>query len=745
LFFLNRNDELSARDVFAVTKPPFSQYQYGATLSGPIRKDKTLFFTSFERLSVSQNNFVTISDFALAAINRQGFNVQKGVSPFALGNTSLLARVDTKLTQNNSLWVRYNFGGTYNGRFEPFGGLTAATAASVFRADDHNVAVNNTYINAGLNLVNETRYLFNKRDATSKGVIPGPQTLIFAPEGAITFGPSTSSQPLIINEYTNQIVNNTSLLRGRHQIKFGFDFLENHTTDEAFALPFNNGFSLFGPIDFAALTNTPGFPFFTGLEAFDPTLRSQPQKDFLTFLAGVLPSMLPGFPNGVDLANMPIPTAFIQGFGTGAIDLNSKAFSAFVQNDIRVRPEFLLKLGIRYDIQRAQDVPKNDGNFSPRIALAYNPKQIPNLNIRAAYGIFFARVLNAFSSGNENNRKGLVKTAVVPLPFSVLPYSRPGHNFPDFTTFPPDLFFDPTLSLVFEFNRNLRNSYSQQAVLGIDYYLNRNTLASINYNYVRGLKLFQERNVNPIVNPDPTNPFGGRVDPTRGDVIQYASDGDSYYHALTVALERRFTKINFLAFYTLAKAIDNFFDVRVDLTSGPVNPLNIRAERGLSNQDIRHRFVLSGVWELSYTKNPILRDFQLSSIVTITSGTPFNLLAGVDLNGSGDNPPSDRPLIGGVPIGRNAGEQPGFASLDLRLSRKITINEKLFFEGFIEGFNFLNRTNISQVDNVFLPDLQGNFNLPPNTGNNGRFIAPRNRYRNAFSPRQLQFGLRFNF
>src|SRR6185436_18695234 len=150
-------------------------------------------------------------------------------------------------------------------------------------------------------------------------------------------------------------------------------------------------------------------------------------------------------------------------------------------------------------------------------------------------------------------------------------------------------------------------------------------------------------NINPIVRPIPGDPVGsaiaGRVDPTRGDVFEFASVYDSYYHGVTLLINKRLTnRFGFFASYTFSKAIDNFIDIRNELQQS-VDPLNPAGERGLSLQDVRSRFIFSGVWELNYTQNRFLRDFQLSSIVNLESGRPFNLLAGADLNLNGDNPP----------------------------------------------------------------------------------------------------------
>src|SRR5205823_1180575 len=104
IFFLNRNDSLSARNAFADVNPEYRQYQFGFTLGGPIKKDKTFYFTSFERLSIKQNNIVTISDDTVAAANRVGFPIKNGPLPFSIGTTTVLARVDTRLSPNDSLY-----------------------------------------------------------------------------------------------------------------------------------------------------------------------------------------------------------------------------------------------------------------------------------------------------------------------------------------------------------------------------------------------------------------------------------------------------------------------------------------------------------------------------------------------------------------------------------------------------------------------------------------------------------------
>lgn len=742
LFFLNRNDAIAARDVFSPFEPKYRQYQFGANFSGPIKKDKAFYFFSFERLSIKQNNFVTISDQTVSAANNVGFPLANGPIPFGVGTTSVLARTDLRISDKDTLWVRYNFGGNFNGSFEPYGALIGLTNGSDQRLKDNTVAANNTFIGSS-GFVNESRFIYGKRDQEVNPLDPsGPQIRVVGPEGLVTFGRSTfSPQPRDLRIY--QFVNNTSVIRGKNSIKFGVDFNYTNTPNLATEVPvFGGGLAFFQPIDFTALSGIPGLPVLSGLQAFDPATRTPAQIAFLQVLSGLLPGMAPGFPSGVPLAQLSLPLAYIQGFGDPRIEINAKLFSAFFQDDIKLKPNFTLKLGIRYDINRVRFVPDNNGNFSPRVSFAYRPNKLNHLSIRASYGLFFAAPITGPSFVIGRSVTGQLTQLFSPFPFSILPFALPGHHFPDSVTVPPTAGFIPQLSQSFRADPNAKNSYTQQISLGTDYTLGNSSVISVGYNFVRGIKLLSQRDINPVVRPNGnpvTSAVTGRVDPTKGTIYEFESGFDSYYHGLTLTYNRRLVN-NFSIFanYTFSKSIDNFIDIRPDLSEVQF-PLNIRQERSLSLQDVRHRFVISGTVDFSFIKNVVFKDFQLSTITTLNTGRPYNLQTGVDLDQNGDQPPGDRPPF----VGRNAGVAPGFANVDLRLNRTFAIKEKYKLQVIAECFNLFNRVNISEIDRLYPPDANGNFNLPPQE--NGRFIAPRDRYRNAFAPRQFQVGFRFNF
>lgn len=737
-FLFLRNEALAARDAFSTIDPEFKQYQFGSLLSGPIKKEKAFFFLSFERLSVKQNNIITINDQSVAAARRQGFFLRNGPVPVGQATTSILARADLRLTPSNTLWVRYNYGGSFNGSVEPFGGLIGETNGGVQEAAENALAANNTYLNVGLNLVNETRVLVSKRDLDISIIGNDPQVQIFAPEGRIVFGRS-SFLPQFRELETSQFINNTSLSRGRHQIKFGIDL--KYLTFTAPLSFFATGLSVFAPLDLSGLTNTPTV--LSGLQSFDPMSRTPQQRATLTALSQTLPRDVPGFPSGVPLADLAFPSFIAQGFSDLFIEtVAGRYYSTFVQDDIKVKSNLTVKLGLRYDLTRISFMPKNDGNFSPRVGFAYQSKRFPGARIHGSYGIFVGTPIYAIPFTLELLKRKQIQVLVTPFPFSVLTFALPGRGLPESPKIPDGVPFIPQLSQDLIYDKNVRSSYTQQVNFGVDY-TRKNSTLSLSYAYVRGLKFLSNRNINPVVRPifgnAVANSILGRVDPTQGDLFEFESAFDSYYNAFTITYKQKLTgRFNILTHYTFAKAIDNFVDFRIDVNQFN-DSLKPALERSLSVQDLRSRFVFSGFMDIGYGKSKLFRDFRLSTIINAESGRPYNITAGADLNSSGDFPPSDRPLG----LGRNTGISPGFFSVDMRLERKFTVKERVQVQGFLEVFNLLNRVNISEIDGIFPSDAQGKFNLPAKDGS--RFVAPPERFRSAFSPRQIQLGFRFSF
>src|SRR6185295_12367556 len=155
-FAFVRDDSLNARDHFEKfdvfggaidrEKAPYKQWQYGATLGGPIRKDKTFFFLSFERLDISANNFVTISDADAAVLGRAGFPVQTGANPYDFKDTLLLGKVNHNWSPSHTLVFRAYYSARTNENIEPFGGLIARSRGAAQLRTDYGLSLAQTDI-----------------------------------------------------------------------------------------------------------------------------------------------------------------------------------------------------------------------------------------------------------------------------------------------------------------------------------------------------------------------------------------------------------------------------------------------------------------------------------------------------------------------------------------------------------------------------------------------------------------------
>jgi len=249
-----------------------------------------------------------------------------------------------------------------------------------------------------------------------------------------------------------------------------------------------------------------------------------------------------------------------------------------------------------------------------------------------------------------------------------------------------------------------------------------------------------------------------------GDVNAQSSIGNSVYHAGTFELKRRFANnFQFLASYTWSHSIDDSSDLQTLLK--PQNNRNVRADRADSLFDQRHRFVFSGVlsapadWRGEGGFRSFLSGFIVAPILELSSGRPFNILSSTDTNfdlqGTNDRPSvtadgtlcvpgptsdvvacrTGLPAVGS--LGRNRGITHPYASLDLRVTRRIPLGERFNLEVIAEGFNLFNRFNEAAAS-PFFEDV----NAFGQRDNAGRYYS---RPTASFDQRQFQFGLKLNF
>ncbi|MDT8068653.1 MAG: TonB-dependent receptor [Terriglobia bacterium] len=243
------------------------------------------------------------------------------------------------------------------------------------------------------------------------------------------------------------------------------------------------------------------------------------------------------------------------------------------------------------------------------------------------------------------------------------------------------------------------------------------------------------------------------------DMLGNFSSGSSVYHGFTANLKKRFSKnYEFLASYTWSHAIDDSTDLQTPLA--PQDNYNPSAERSTSLFDQRHRFVFSAVVQSGHRAGGfaghLMNDWTVAPIIEIGSGRPFNIITGVDNNfdfGTLTDRPSmatagqtnscgftaaaskfsptgyliapcwmDGVFTGNLP--RNSGIRPKTVFTDMRVSKRISLTERVKLDAIMDGFNLINRFNVADVN--------------PLWDQAGKPTA-------AFDPRQFQFALRLSW
>ena len=666
-----RNQRFDARNPLAPTKDLLTQAQYGGSVGGPLRRDRTFFFSNFEQTRRNYSAVLTIPTAAvnsintrLSAVNYPGPLVTTGVVPASFDTTNFFTRVDHMVNQRNQLSGRYSFYHIEAVNSRSVGGLNAVSRGTGLKDTDQTAVISNVTTFSSRTL-NELRFQYtnSRLDAPVNDEV-GPAVNI---AGIANFGTATVS-PLGRDINLIEVVDNVSTQRGHHSVKFGGDFLYNRVN-----IVFPGAVQ--GVYAFSSLNN-----FLTG--------------NYLNYQ---------------------------QAFGAPTQFQSNPNLGVFIQDEWRVRPDLTVNAGLRYDIQDLPEPIQTDtDNVAPRLGLVYAPGDRKTV-IRASFGIYYDRIpLRATSNALQRDGSKFLVVQLSP--------NQPGAPvFPNVLALQPATL--PTKPNITRIDPNIETSYSQQANLQIERELPGNAVVSIGYLHLRAQHVILSRNVNvPTVPASAGIPNLGRPDPNWGNISRFESSGRSNYDGMVVSFNKRAARwANVRVSYTLSKTIDdagNFFFSSVQ------NNFNINDDRGLSDNDQRHRLVVSGSLEAPQTGKTTglqraLHGFQFGYIFTYASRLPFNVLLGSDRNFDTNN--NDRP----IGVGRNTGRGFDFASLDLRLSRRFRITERVDLQLLAEGFNVLNRANYGVPNNTFGSGVQP---LPLF----GRPTA-------AFDPRQFQFGMKVSF
>jgi hypothetical protein len=479
-----------------------------------------------------------------------------------------------------------------------------------------------------------------------------------------------------------------------------------------------------------------------------------------------------------------------------------------------------------YDLADVPNVAKrvftniDPNNFAPRLGFAYTPFASGVVTLRGGYGVFYSRSSLVYLTNTVNapptyafRRSPAGTVVLLENPFALLPSQD---QFPTFVS--------GTLSSS-TFERRLRTPYFDQYNFSLQSVLTSNLLLEVAYVGTRGHNLFRNVRINqaplasaeqPIINAvtgqvittnTPSNatlraPYQGV------DIFgfqQFQNSADSTYNSLQMSLTKRLSRgLQLLASYTYAKSIDNAsgqngLDTHIILG----NQLDDRANRGVSDFDRTHRFVLSYLWDLprpaftaeSKVGTLLLSGWQVAGIITAMSGQPFDIVdgaAGSFYFGANPNSPLSRPswasgatlatATSNVPpgyffnpsafvrpvvqtgqlipssngtalaaaqgtdignVGRNVLRGPGQFNVDFSVIRRVRMGDSKSIEVRAEFFNLFNHVNlanpISNLNAVPASSISITGEIDGDPGDFGRITSTSN------NPRLIQVAVKFNF
>ena len=653
-----RNDALDARNFFNFCpagqttcnhqgKPPFKRNQFGFNIGGPIYlphfgeggspisyngKNKTFFFFSYEGLRQRQGltlpttqvptdaQRAAVTDPAvqklLALIPRSSTGFTSGAATAPVNIDQWTVDVSHQFNSNDRLHGYYAFQRdkrgepSLQGNNIPGFGDTRQSHRQIF-------TLNETHT-FGSNLVNEVRFGFNRIHITFSpnaklnpldfGINNGVTEAIGLPQisvgnvasGGLNFG-GPAGFPQGRADTTYVLSDTLNYLRGKHSFKFGGEarrFFNNNTNKDTGAFTFPNMNSFLGV----------------------------------------------GQPGGLAAAS-----AFTITLGDVAPAISQGALGLFVQDNYKVRQNLTLELGLRWDWLMSPTerydrfvvyVPQNNSltrvnqgiapvyhtnwkNFQPRVGFSWDPFKDGKTSVRAAYAILTDQPVTNLVTGDATN-----PPLATPLNF-VSTSSRPTTTF---TTAKPDA---AAAGLAPSSNDPFFNAaYVQSWNVNIQRELKSGFAVTAGYFGSKGSHLRLTRNLNPFIAGTSTRiiPTLSSSSPllpgtTLGNITFREGTGNSSYNALWLTANKRLSNgLQFDASYTFSKSIDYNSQSSQGVTVQ--DSYNLRGDRGLSDFDARHRFVISSLYEIPWKKSKAIGGWQLAGIVQSQSGNPVTLLAG---------------------------------------------------------------------------------------------------------------------
>jgi hypothetical protein len=732
------------------------QNQFGGTLGGPIKKDKTFFFMNYEgqrRAEAPVQSPVLTSNLALIDAARAELRLPAEdigslkTQDFDKG----FVKFEHQLNKDNRVSVRYNIedgrslnvlvGDTLDG-----GGIGAPSSGHNNYLRDQSL-VGTVSSQLSPSFVNTALAQWGRRHSNFPGVTGQPN--LDLPNSLLmghNFGVFDATY-----ESRGQFADSVYWIKGSHLAKFGVDY--NHLNDHII-------WPGFSPMRIVL----PGINCLVDFANYvsGGTLADSPNPGDICPLSpaehGVpvafWPAPLGSANNSVVDGTIPPPvnTNWATAYPTSQTknyfsDINHGYFGIFAQDQWRISSKLTLNYGLRWDLETGlgQEINTDYKGFQPRVGIAYSPDK--HTVIRAGFGLFDDRYNLSFffvthpqrpvtycldpacsstfpfpgiRQGGLNATYSLNQDPFIPSPnpFGIQPADAAKNLFL-FGTYQPiqmiTNLFAGTVSPVGDgtVERNSKIPYAEQGSFEIDREIGHGLVINAGYLFVSAHHQVRAENLNvcPVggattgvfpcapspVSPLPDYPagkasFSGVLIPV-GLIYYTDNSGNSVYHGVTLSVtERAGQYFRINANYTFSKTLDD--GTFTTFVSTPQNLYNRSAERANSNQDVRNRFVAN--FTASGPGHTFLRNTELSGIVTLQGARPFTEFVGFDANGD-TNPVTDR--VGNSARNTYWGDK--LQTFDLRLSQAFKFREKQRVDVALDIFNAFNRANVNEVTSVY--------------------------------------------
>jgi outer membrane receptor protein involved in Fe transport len=752
-FYLFRNDALTKDDPFG-RQPIGVGQQFGGSLGGALKKDRTFFFLAPE---IQRNTKpVQILYTALDSQSLRGTDAARtllnvapeGDSQALSQSESVLGRIDHHLGDRHTLMTRFDY--VRNRVTDSVGsvvmsqGLGADSISN--RALSNQALLTNRNDATGavqLSSVLSSRFLNEVRVQVTHEYRPwnngtgGPEVTVrnagatVAIYGPQATGLSYGNIGYKFSDIRMQFVDNVSFVTGAHTAKMGVD------------LDTVNGKTTFNPGS-------------NGIYTFNTLADYVARKPF----------------------------QYQQFAGSGDVNARISQLALYVQDEWRLRPGLTISPGLRYEqahlpgyadaavpanrFPLATSIPDDKDLIAPRVGIVWDPTNDGRTVIRAAGGLFYAApYMPAFEQSILGNGGNPDLNSAVTITTS----ANPNAVADAFRAFGIDLSTAalaqlPTLSsaqlnqLVAPENRigqtinyidpNFRLPRAAQLRVALERQLGRGITAGVDFTNINTSRIARVRNVNlapPVADATgrpvytTTRPYG----PQFGVVQVTESTAHSNYHGMTASLAARRSMFSFDAYYTLGYS--RSADDTERGISGVVfdDAYNLANEYNWSNIDQRHQFAGDAMVSLPFR-------IDLATTFRVNSGRPYSAAVGTDLNKDGVL--RDRPVVDSVVIPRNTYRNKGYSEVDLRAQRSFELRGRTRATLSLELFNLFNAANV-EIGSANMVYGAGTIlqngalvaQAPPATfgqikGANGSYLL-NSALRTA--PFQAQIGLRFQF